>query len=200
VSRQTSGARKAGTHHKKAPAARPLREAQRDVLPPFERGRAEPPVPITDDLDDSVAPPLPGKLHPPEEMGDATPTLDDEHRSYHHHPNDAGSVGFGFHPEAADAAADLAGDLGSTFLEGATRGEDMSDFTAMMDDRGEDELPLVLDEDADEPVEEDSFSRPQAVRARPFEEPGALGQSSARRARPADESASAARAKRAKRG
>ncbi|MFT3771906.1 MAG: hypothetical protein QM820_41385 [Minicystis sp.] len=82
------------------------------MRPSFERGRAEPPVPITDDLDDSVAPPLPGKLHAIEEMDDATPTLDDEHRNYHHHPNDAGSVEFGFHPEAADAAADLAGDLG----------------------------------------------------------------------------------------
>lgn len=197
MSRQTWGARKTGTARKKAPATRPIGEAPREAIPPFERGRAEPPVPITDDLDEGVSPPLPGKLHPPEEMGDATPTLDDEHRSYHHHPNDAGTVGFGFHPEAADAAADLAGDLGSTFLEGATRGEDVSDFTAMMDDRGEDELPLVLDEDADEPVEEDPFSPPQHVRARPFEEPGALGQSSARRARPADES-TPARGKRPK--
>ncbi|APR78136.1 Hypothetical protein A7982_03483 [Minicystis rosea] len=143
-------------------------------------------MPITDDLDDSVAPPLPGKLHPPEEMDEATPTLDDEIRNYHHHPNDSGVVEFGFHPEAADAAADLAGDFGSSFLEGATRGEDISEVSAQLDDRSDEELPLILDEEGAEALDEEPALRPP-VRARPFEEPGALGQSTVRRARPADE-------------
>ncbi len=79
---------------------------------PFEPGRAEPPLPITDDLEAFVVPPLRGKAHPPAEMDEATPTLDDENRNYHHHPSDAGTTEFGFDPDAADAAADLAGELG----------------------------------------------------------------------------------------
>lgn len=111
---------------------------------PFEPGRAEPPLPITDDLEAFVVPPLRGKAHPPAEMDEATPTLDDEKRSYHHHPSDAGTTEFGFDPDAADAAADLAGELGSTFLSGATRGEDMSDVITQAE--GENDLPMILDE------------------------------------------------------
>lgn len=196
MSKQTPGGRKMGVGQKKAVAApRPAAGALR----PFERGRAEPPVPITDDLDDSLAPPMRGKLHPPEDMDDATPTLDDEHRTSRHHPSDSGCVEFGFYPEAADAAADLAGDLGSSFLEGATRGEDLSELAARLDERADEELPLLVDEDGAEPVEEDPFSRPHPMRARPFEEPGALGQSSARRAQPADQVTPPARPRRARR-
>jgi hypothetical protein len=115
-------------------------------LRPFEPGRAEPPVPILDDLERFVAPPLRGKAHPPGDMDGAKPTLDDEQRRYHHHPNDAGSTEFGYDPEAADAAADLAGDMGQSFLEGATRGDDVSDIVAMASDAAEDELPLLLEE------------------------------------------------------
>lgn len=138
-------------------------------------------MPAMGDLDELSAPPLPGKQHPPEDMDEATPTLDDEARSYRHHPSDAGATEFGFDPEAADAAADLAGDLGSAFLEGATRGEDLSDVAASRD-LDEDDLPLVLDESGGEIVDEDSGHR--SIRARPFEEPGALGQSSSAHARP----------------
>lgn len=141
MSKHSPGDRRRGSRRAVRPA---LSAAARH----YDVGRAEPPVPITDDLEEFVAPPLPGKIHPPEEMDEATPTLDDEKRRYRHHPNDAGAVEFGFDPEAADAAADLAGDLGSAFLSGATRGEDMSSVTA--DERPEDELPLVLDE-SDEP-------------------------------------------------
>ncbi len=81
-------------------------------------------------------------------MDEAAPSLDDEVALYHH-PRDEGASGFGFDPDAADAAADLAGDLGATFLSGATRGEDMSDL-AMSAEGGEDELPLVLDEGIEE--------------------------------------------------
>lgn len=152
--------------------------------PSGRRWKIEPPLLRADDLDEDAAPPVPAKIHPRDEMDEATPALDDEIRRYHHHPNDAGTTEFGFDPDAADAAADLAGDLGSAFLEGATRGEDMSDLAAMLDDRPDDELPLLLDEEGEEAVEEDVGARPRAVRARPFEEPGALGQSTAQRARP----------------
>jgi hypothetical protein len=132
------------------------RDARRLTAPrPFAPGRAEPPVPIVDDLEELVAPPLAGKVHPPDDMDEATPALDDELRRYRHHPNDAGSVELHADPDAADAAADLASDLGSAFLSGATRGEDMSDLAMMADERAEDELPLVLDENAEEPVEDE---------------------------------------------
>jgi hypothetical protein len=98
-------------------------------------------------LDEFTSPPLRGKTHPPAEMGDATPTLDDEVRSYHHHPNDAGVTEFGFDPEAADAAADLAGELGSQYLEGATRGEDLSDRVMREEDRSENEVPFLIEDE-----------------------------------------------------
>lgn len=152
--------------------------------PAPRRGRAAvraEPSPLAGDVDELAAPPLPGKLHPPEDMDEATPTLDDETRHYRHHPSDAGTTEFGFDPDAADAAADLAGDLGSAFLEGATRGEDISDVAASRDIDA-DELPLVLDESGDEVVDDDGAEH--VIRARPFEEPGALGQSSSAHARP----------------
>lgn len=165
------------------PAPKPAGEAPRGAAPP--RLRSPPPVLNLDDLDEVVSPPRHGKTHPPGDMDDATPTLDDEVRSYHHHPSDSGTTAFGFDPEAADAAADLAGDLGSAFLEGATRGEDMSDLAAQRSDLDEEELPLLLDEEGEEAVEEEDPAA-RAVRARPFEEPGALGQSTVREALPAD--------------
>lgn len=147
-----------------------------------ERGRRGEVLQPPEDPDDLSSPPLAGKSHPPDAMDDVTPTHDDEVRSYHHHPNDAGTTEFGFDPEAADAAADLAGELGSAFLEGATRGEDMSELSLMAGDREDEDLPMLLDED-EEPMSED---RPRSMRARPFEAPGALGQQSAREARPQD--------------
>jgi hypothetical protein len=139
-----------------APAPTAKRRASRRAHPPlplprpFEPGRAEPPIPILDDLDEYMAPPLHGKVHPPAEMGDAIPTLDDAVRAYHHHPNDAGATEFGFDPDAADAAADLAGDLGTTFLEGATSGDDMSDIAAMHDDRDDSDVPFLLEDEDEE--------------------------------------------------
>lgn len=134
---------------------------------------------------------VPGKLQSPEDIDEATPTLDDETRHYRHHPSDAGTTEFGFNPDAADAAADLAGDLGSGLPEGATRGEDISDVAASRDVDADD-LPLVLDESGDEVVDDEGAQH--AIRARPFEEPGALGQSSSAHARP--EAAGQSRARR----
>lgn len=108
-------------------------------------------MPLTDDLDELVMPPLHGKAHPPAEMDDATPSLDDEVRRYHHHPSDSGTTEFGFDPEAADAAADLAGDLGSTFLTGATRGQDMSDLSMSLGDGDENDVPFVIEDESAEP-------------------------------------------------
>jgi hypothetical protein len=99
-------------------------------------------VPLPSDLDELEAPPIPGKVHPSAEISDAVPTLDDDVRNYRHHPNEPGSIEFGVDPYAADAAADLAGDLGSEFIEGATRGQDMSDVLMNRDDQ-EAELPLL---------------------------------------------------------
>ncbi len=108
--------------------------------------------PLPEDLERYVAPPLAHKAHPHAEMDRATPTLDDEHRRYH-----AGATEFGFDPEAGDAAADMAGEMGQSFLEGATRGEDLSDLQAMKSDAEEDELLLLIEDeeslDADEEPE-----------------------------------------------
>jgi hypothetical protein len=112
---------------------------------PFEPGRAEPPLPTTDDLEPYVAPPLRAKEHPPGAMDQATPSRDDEVHLYHR-PRDEGATAFAFDPDAADAAADLAGDLGATFLTGATRGEDVSEVVASAEEVPEDELPLVEEE------------------------------------------------------
>src|SRR5262245_60076328 len=139
-----------GTSRRKAGAGAKRRggevkEAPRPVVP----GRAEPPLPITDDLEPMVAPPLHGKAHPPSEMDEAVPTLDDE-VSLYHRPRDARRSAFGFDPDAADAAADMAGDLGTSFLSGATRGDDMSDVTFSREDEEESDLPLVIEEGGEE--------------------------------------------------
>jgi hypothetical protein len=105
-----------------------------------------------DEQEDVALPPLPAKTHPPAEMDDALPTLDDEVRRYHHHPNEAGTTEFEVDPEAADAAADLAGDFGSQFLEGATRGEDLSSRVFDEEDRRESEVPFLI-EDGFEPID-----------------------------------------------
>ncbi|HVY46119.1 MAG TPA: hypothetical protein VHB21_09580, partial [Minicystis sp.] len=115
------------------------RTAQRPNLAPA-------PSPVID-VGDQVAPPLPGKTHPPAEMSDAVPTLDDEHRAFHHHPNEAGAVTFGFDPENADAAADLAGELGAQFLEGATRVEDLSSRVTVAEDSFDAEVPMIIEEE-----------------------------------------------------
>ena len=108
----------------------------------FEERR---PRPVLEDLDEFSAPPLPGKVHPAEAMDEPVHTLDDSDRVFRHHPNDQVSEGFSFDPDNADAAADMAGELGADFLEGATRGRDMSDM--MMSDEGQDlDTPYLVEE------------------------------------------------------
>ncbi|EYF08011.1 Hypothetical protein CAP_7033 [Chondromyces apiculatus DSM 436] len=80
---------------------------------------------------ENEAPPLRGKENFGPELSDAVPTLDDDVRSYRHHPNEAGSIVFDVNPHAGDAAADLASELGAEFLEGATRAQDVSDLHMM---------------------------------------------------------------------
>jgi len=77
-------------------------------------------------------------------MDDVVPTLDDSDRQFLHHPNEPISEGFSFDPESADAAADLAGELGADFVEGATRGRDMSDVM-VSEENMNDETPFVLE-------------------------------------------------------
>jgi hypothetical protein len=125
-----------------------------------ERGRAggDLPIPLAGvdpayldaEPREGEAPPLHGKVCPRTEMGDATPSLDDAARRNPHHPNDGGTTTFAFDPEAADAAADLAGELGATFLEGATRGEDVSDLAMEMEDREVDDVPYLVDHEPDD--------------------------------------------------
>jgi hypothetical protein len=133
---------------------RPAPSNHNHRTPPRDRPRPALEPDPRDEQDDSSRPPLPGKLHPPMEKNDATPTLDDEVRNYRHHPNEAGTTEFAFDPEAADAAADLAGELGSQFLEGATRGEDLSSRVPSEEDQEENELPFLI-EDGFEPVDID---------------------------------------------
>ena len=118
---------------------------------PTAASEAGPPFSIPEDLDESAAPPLHGKVDPPGEMDDAKPSLDDEVQVYHHHPASSAATVFGFDPDAADAAADLAGELGATFLSGATLGEDPSDAT---DDeaRVESDVPFLIEEEPGEEI------------------------------------------------
>lgn len=118
-------------------------------------GAGELDEPFIDMLDAAAAPPLRGKVNPRSEISDVIPTLDDEVRGYHHHPNDAGCTEFEVNPDAADAAADLASDLGAEFLEGATRGQDISDVVMSHDDDDGD-LPYLLEDEDVESVEPDA--------------------------------------------
>jgi hypothetical protein len=169
MDKEPGGARSTGSAKGSAPAARPRLHlspapALRDKLPMAE-------------LDEEFSlPPLHGKTNPKAEMGDVVPTLDDEVRSYHHHPNDGGGVEFDVDPYEADAAADLAGDLGCTFLAGATRGEDASDLRMTTEDEAENDLPFLIEEyevDLDEGVNDDL--PPGETRAHLASPPLALG-------------------------
>jgi len=195
VARKTSAGARTGAG-RPPPASKRVEEAREATTPPFEPGRAEAPFPILDDLGDEGRPPLHGKVHPRGDMDEVTPTLDDERRRYAHHPSDAGAIEFGFEPESADAAADLAGELGATFLAGATRGEDMSDLEMTRSDTGDEELTLLIDEDGAEAIAEEEDTPRPSMRQRPFEEPGALGQDSAAHARNPDEQRPARRPRR----
>jgi hypothetical protein len=120
--------------------------ARRHASPPEEGDlRGEPTL---FDFDEIESPPLSGKVHPSAELSDAVPTLDDEVRDYRHHPNESGSVEFDVNPYSGDAAADLASDFGSEFLEGATRGQDLSDVIMSHDDAAG-ELPSLLDTESE---------------------------------------------------
>ncbi len=123
-----------------------------------------------DDREEFVAPPLPAKQHPAAEMGFVVPTSDDDVRQHPHHPNEGATMEFDVDPEAADAAADLAGDLGAQYLEGATFGEDVSERAIEDTEAEEAELPLLLEEEAldttAEPEEEEAEPAASGVRAR----------------------------------
>lgn len=99
------------------------------------------PLPQVDELDESIAPPIAAKDQPANVMDDVVPTLDDSDRTLYHHPNEPISEGLTSDPIAADAAADLAGELGADFIEGATGGRDRSD--------------VILSEEGTEGIEED---------------------------------------------
>lgn len=85
-------------------------------------------------------------------MDDVVPTLDDSDREFHHHPNEPVSEGFFFDPGNADAAADLAGELGADFVEGATRGRNMSDVMLSEDEDvgGESSFVVEMIDESDE--------------------------------------------------
>lgn len=122
------------------------RKAKPAATPPASDRAPLSPDPTTPG--DDVGPPLHGKTNPRDVMDAAVPTLDDEHRSYRHHPSENEAIEFEIDPLAGDAAADLAADFGSQFLEGATRGEDLSAIALELDDASDAPLDLLLD-DAD---------------------------------------------------
>jgi hypothetical protein len=106
----------------------------------------EEPIANVDELDLLAAPPLPGKTHPRQAMADVVPTSDDEVRMALHHPSESTAIEFESDPDAADAAADLASDLGAEFLEAATRGQDVSDVILEHDQDSTDEF-IISDEE-----------------------------------------------------
>ncbi|KYF52919.1 hypothetical protein BE08_20330 [Sorangium cellulosum] len=133
---------------------RPRKQAEAPRTAADRFGTSELDEPFADMMDAAAAPPLRGKVNPRSELSDVIPTLDDEVRGYHHHPNDAGSTEFEVNPDAADAAADLASELGAEFLEGATKGQDISDV-AMSHDDDDGDLPYLLEDEDIESVEPD---------------------------------------------
>ena len=140
----TQSRRRAAEVARRAPKKRPPPEVERRV---FERTADE-------DLEAS-APPLAGKVHPPHEMRFVVPAPNDEDAPHPHHPNDSGVADFEVNPDAADAARDLAGDLGAQFLEGVTFGEDVSERAIEDAEANDAELPFLIDHEAAEVVVED---------------------------------------------
>ncbi len=115
---------------------------------------------------DYLGPPLHGKTDPADDMDDTKPTLDDEHRRYHHHPNESGTTEFAFDPVVGDAAADLAGDFGSQFLEGATQGQDLSERVFELDEDSDAPLNMLLDEGSRDEDLESTEEQPPPPRRR----------------------------------
>ena len=141
-----SNRRTAGPPRRPPTSRRPVDRPRDPVL---ER-RAE-----DDDLEAS-APPLSGKVHPPHEMGFIVPALDDDEVFSHpHHPNDSGVAEFAVNPDAADAARDLAGDLGAQFLEGVTFGEEVSERAIEDAEANDAELPFLLEQEGSDLVVDD---------------------------------------------
>lgn len=171
-SRKHTSAAPAASHPSRPPPSRdrPVPAAvarDRDALPP-PRGQRPNDERDLGDPDLDVTPPMPAKVHPRQDMDDAYPSIDDSDRPYLHHPTDAAAVDFEVDPESADAAADLAGDLGAQFLEGATFGEDLSERAVEHEDEVDTELPYVV-EDESEGLEGDAIvaSPPPPERPRP---------------------------------
>ncbi|MCC6558355.1 MAG: hypothetical protein IT372_35900, partial [Polyangiaceae bacterium] len=161
------------THSKNPRGPRPARPPAEKPARPAPRPSADAPrreallgTPDVRDLDELEAPPIAGKAHPSADLHAAVPTLDDDARDYHHHPNESGAVEFEVNPYSDDAAADLAGDLGSEFIEGATRGQDMSDVV-MSRDEAESELPFLVETEAEPPPEREEAAEEGNRAARP---------------------------------
>jgi hypothetical protein len=167
VSRQPRGKAKAASSTSEPGEDRGAapRERDRDREDPATELQPDPTTP-----GDYVGPPLSAKTNPPDAMDDALPSLDDEHRSYRHHPSENEAIEFEIDPLAGDAAADLAADLGSQFLEGATRGEDLGSRVLALDDDSDAPLDLLLDEgdrESDDETEAEAEAPPAPPRPSP---------------------------------
>ena len=148
---------------RRRPAAEVARRLPRTRRPPeVERRLGER---ADEDLEAS-APPLAGKVHPPHDMRFVVPAPDDDRVPHPHHPNDSGVADFEVNPDAADAARDLAGDLGAQFLEGVTFGEDVSERAIEDAEANDAELPFLIDHEAGELVVEDEPEPEAPPRAR----------------------------------
>jgi hypothetical protein len=100
-------------------------------------------------------------------MGFVVPTPDDNDVFSHpHHPNDSGVAEFAVNPDAADAARDLAGDLGAQFLEGVTFGEDVSERAIEDAEANDAELPFLLEPEASDPIMDDDLEPAPIARKR----------------------------------
>lgn len=107
-----------------------------------------PPQDVNYRSDRYESPPLRGKSHPPADMGFVVPASDDVRRVNHRDFTE-----FEVDPVAADAAADLAGELGAQFLEAALEGEEASDLAAEHE-HGPGRMQLLLDDASDRMYEE----------------------------------------------
>jgi hypothetical protein len=87
-------------------------------------------------------------------MHDIIHSSDDEIAEHHLGPLEEASASFRPDPDAGDAGADLADELGRSFLESATTGEDMSELEnseeLMASELGEPFLEVDVAEEADD--------------------------------------------------
>jgi hypothetical protein len=162
---RNKGAARAARSDEKAPDGKPAPESsvRRAPAPPRPIRRVatrpgdspqEELTRLSTDADENESPPLHGKSNPKSDMGFVELSSDDDTRNLRHHPNDSGVVDFEVDPDRADAAADLAGDLGMTFLEAAVEGEETTEHVVGEPERASEQKSFLFDEETEGMYEE----------------------------------------------